>query len=73
MKNCLPIPCAFLEVFLVQNLDFFFKGILKVIHGIQSGLWKCPLKYFEGVSNTLTTVPHVIDCVSCFTYVNVEG
>ena len=35
-----------------------------MIHGIQSGLWKCPLKYFECVSNTLTTVPHVLYRVS---------
>ena len=37
----------------------FFKGILKVINGIQSNLWKCPLKHFECVSNTC-----VLGCVS---------
>ena len=37
--------------YLVQNF-FCFKGILKIMNGIQSKLWKCPFKNSECVSYT---------------------
>ena len=43
---------------MVQNL-VFFKETLKVINVIQQNLWKCPLKYFECVSYTLTTISNM--------------
>ena len=48
-------------VLLVQKVCIFFKG---VINGIQSKFCKRPLKYFEFVLNTLTTISPVLDCNS---------
>ena len=42
---------------MVENIVFFLNGILKVVNGIQSNLWKCPLQYFKCVVNSLITIP----------------
>ena len=39
---------------------FFFQGNAKGDQWMQSNLWKCPFKYFEFVSNALTSVSHVL-------------
>ena len=56
MKNRLPIPCAFLEVFLVQNLDFFqvdTKGdpwnTVRPLEVPPKVFWRC-FKYFDHCS-----------------------
>ena len=39
---------------------FFLQGNAKGDQWMQSNLWKCPFKYFEFVSNALTSVSHVL-------------